>query len=152
LLPSSRSALFLPTPMLASLSLILSLSLSRYLSLSCCSPPSSQFFRGSDCAGMAYEFASKLGMPSAAVQRVRTVLEQHLAQYCQQHNPTVRPALRLRPSALLLLLLLHAVCWANETVSVDGWDGWRAGVLIFDCVFVGSCLTLVVFLARSLCI
>jgi hypothetical protein len=49
-----------------------------------------QFFRGSDCAGMAYEFASKLGMPSAAVQRVRTVLEQHLAQYCEQHNPTVR--------------------------------------------------------------
>jgi hypothetical protein len=50
-----------------------------------------QFFRGSDCMGMAYEFASKLGMPSAAVSRVRIVLEQHLNQYIALHNPTYDP-------------------------------------------------------------
>jgi hypothetical protein len=38
---------------------------------------------------MAYEFASKLGLPSAASQRVKKILEQHLQQYCEQHNPTV---------------------------------------------------------------
>jgi hypothetical protein len=51
-----------------------------------------QFYRGSDCMAMAYEFASKLGMPSAAVNRVRAVLEQHLHQYIQTHNPSYDPA------------------------------------------------------------
>jgi hypothetical protein len=50
-----------------------------------------QFFRGSDCMGMAYEFATKLGLPSTAAQRVQEVLNHHLQQYITQHNPTYDP-------------------------------------------------------------
>jgi hypothetical protein len=40
---------------------------------------------------MAEEFASTLGLPPTAAQRVQEVLMHHLQQYITQHNPTYDP-------------------------------------------------------------